>query len=120
ESEHPEKRGGSGLKRGGAQMPFDVVFDLSRRAPHVEGERRDRNPGCDGQYAFPERLIGRASKKEGGANAYRHGQRNAPAYRRDKLATAPLLQVRNADSNNQEGLETFAQSDDKRLNHGDH
>src|SRR5947209_2604185 len=86
--------------------------------PHMDSERSNRDRRYDGQDAFPERLIGRAGEQEGGADTDRHGERYAPPDGGNEFPAPALLQVRKADGDDEEGFKTFAQGDDKRLDHG--
>ena len=44
-------------------------------------------------------------------------RRDAPVHRRNQLGPLALAQIGEADGNNQEGFEPFAEGDDKRLQH---
>ena len=89
------------------QLPFDLALDAPRRAPHVHGQRRHRHGGDQREDAFPERLIRGARKQLAGEDAEDDRDANAPVHRRDEMTAAALPQKREADGDDEEGLEAL-------------
>ena len=52
-----------------------------------------------------------------GADAQKHRDADAPMHSRDEIGTPALLEIRQADGDNEEGFEPFSKSDDERLKH---
>jgi hypothetical protein len=66
------------------------------------------------QHAFPQRLVRGALQQERGADADQDGERDAPAHGSHQLVAAGFAKIRDGDCDNQEGLEAFPKSNDKR------
>src|ERR1700682_3303062 len=62
-------------------------------------------------------MVGRPLEQHRRADADQDRQRDAPANRRDQLQPAALPQIREADGDDEEGFEPFAERDDERLVH---
>jgi hypothetical protein len=99
------------------EMPFDVPLDAPRGAPHVHGERGDRDGCGNGQQPFPQCLVGSPLEEIGGTDAQQDGDGNAHVHRRDQIAPPALAEIRQADGDNQECFEPLAEGDYKRLEH---
>ena len=100
------------------QLAFDFALDAPRGAPHVHGQRGHRDGRDERQNAFPQRLVGGAGKEPAGDDAEDHRNGDAPLHGRHQMPAAALAQIREADGDDEEGLEAFAKRDDECLQHG--
>ena len=96
------------------KMAFDVALDALCRAPHMHGERRHRHRGDKCQQTFPERLVRSALEQDGRTDAQRHGDSDAEPDGADEFVSTALAQVRQADGNDEKGLEPFAEETRER------
>ena len=87
------------------------------RAPHVHRQRRDEHGGDERRGRLPRATdCWPARAGQPGADAERDRDGDAPVHGGQQRAPAGLLQVGQADRDDQKGLEPFPQRDDERLN----
>ena len=85
--------------------------------PHVHRERQHRHGRHERQRPFEPLLVGGVEEQVATDAAHRHGDDDAPVHGLGQLAASALAQVREADGDDQEGFESFAEGDDERLQH---
>jgi hypothetical protein len=84
----------------------------------VKRQRSDQQGRDQREHPFPERLVVRLGEEESGGDAEQDRDADPPVNRGQERLAPGLFQVGQADGDDQESLEPFPQSNDKRLNHG--
>ena len=119
EPEDAQERPAPDAGRGRLEAGLDVPLHPLAGAPHVHRQRGDENPRDQREQPFPQRLVTGAREENSRQDAQRHRRRNPPVDGGNERTPAALLQIGEADRDNQEGLETFAEGYDKCLEHGE-
>jgi hypothetical protein len=118
EEEDSGQRRDARLPRRGLEVSFDFAFNLAAGTPHVDRQREHRHGGDERERPFEPFLIGRIEQQVPAGAAHGDSDGDAPVDGLGQLAPAALSEIREADGDNQKRFESFAESDDERLQHG--